>query len=48
VSDLNGPGGGKQPQKPSMTRILIWVGVAAVAVWLIISGISGMIARGDL
>ncbi|WP_255447659.1 hypothetical protein [Schumannella sp. 10F1B-5-1] len=43
MSDPKGDG----PQKPSMTRILVWVGVAAVAVWLIISGISGMIARGD-
>ena len=43
------PEGSGGPQKPKLTatRIVIWVVVAGIAVFLIVSGIVGIIAKGS-
>jgi hypothetical protein len=38
---VSSPGG--DPQKPSATRIVIWVGVTAVAVYFVVSGVIGLL-----
>ena len=40
---LNDPG--KRPG-PSMNRIIIWIVVAGVGLYLVISGVLGIIAKG--
>ncbi|MEO7720445.1 MAG: hypothetical protein ABIS08_00855 [Pseudolysinimonas sp.] len=42
------PGGNGGPDKPKLTttRIAIWLIVGGVAVYLIISGIVGILAKG--
>ena len=39
---------GEDPKKPRLTatRIVIWVAVAAVGLYLVISGIVGILAKG--
>jgi len=39
---------GNDPQKPKITstRIVIWLVVGGIALYLIISGIAGIIAKG--
>jgi len=32
--------------RPSRLRIIVWVVVSIVAVWLIVTGVSGIIAKG--
>ena len=34
------------PQRPSPARIAIWIAVAAVALWLIGTGLVGIISKG--
>ncbi|GGF28717.1 hypothetical protein [Subtercola lobariae] len=36
----------KTPKKPSSGRIAIWVGVAAVGLYFLISGIYGIVTGG--
>lgn len=31
---------------PSWQRVAVWIVVAAIAIWLIVSGVSGIIAKG--
>ena len=35
-----------KPAGPSWQRIAVWVVVGGFAVWMIVSGISGIIAKG--
>ena len=39
---------GNDPQKPKLTptRVVIWIAVAAIGLYLVISGIVGIIAKG--
>ena len=39
---------GEDPKKPPLTttRIVIWIAVAAVGLYLVISGIVGILAKG--
>ena len=37
----------QKPQGPSWQRVGVWIVVAVIAVWLIVSGISGIIAKGS-
>jgi hypothetical protein len=51
VTRLPGDDGGEQPpggprRGPTTTRIIIWIAVAGVALYLIISGIVGVVTKG--
>ena len=46
MSDLKLPGEEKKKPAVSMARISIWVVVTAIALYLIISGLVGVIAKG--
>ena len=37
---------GKEPPKITTTRIVIWIVVAGAGLWLIGTGIAGIIAKG--
>jgi hypothetical protein len=37
---------GSPPPKISTTRIVVWIVVAAVGLWLVGTGIAGIIAKG--
>lgn len=37
----------EKQQGPSWQRVAVWIVVAAIAIWLIVSGISGIIAKGS-
>jgi len=45
MSDLKLPGEDKK-DGPSMTRIAIWVIVGGIALYMLISGVIGIIAKG--
>ena len=36
----------RDPNKPSTTRIVLWVVVGGAGLWLVLSGLFGMIAKG--
>jgi hypothetical protein len=36
----------KDPKRPSMTRLVLWIAVGGVAVYSIIQGIIGVIQHG--
>jgi hypothetical protein len=36
----------RDPKKPSTNRIIIWVVVAGIGLYLVISGVVGIIAAG--
>lgn len=40
---------GNDPQKPKLTttRIVIWIAVAGIGLYLVISGIVGILAKGS-
>lgn len=36
----------KDPRKPSTTRVVLWIAVAAIAVYSIVQGIIGVVQHG--
>jgi len=46
MSDLKLPGEDKNKKETSLGRIAIWLGVGGVAVYFLITGIAGIIAKG--
>lgn len=46
MSDLKLPGEDKNKKETSLGRIAIWLGVGGVAVYFLITGITGIIAKG--
>ena len=36
----------QDPKKPSTNRIMVWIVVAGVGVYLVVTGVMGIIAKG--
>ena len=47
MSDLKLPGEDKKKPAISMNRIIIWVIVAGVGLYLVISGLVGVVTKGQ-
>ena len=46
MSDLKVPGEDKKKKETSLGRVAIWVLVGGVGVYTLVTGISGIIAKG--
>jgi hypothetical protein len=44
---MSEPSGKRKPEPPSMARITIWLVVGGVGVYLIVSGVIGLVSGGE-